>query len=284
MPSEYRPERASLVGSRLKAERAGQHLDELEPEIRAYVEREPFTLSEKPELEDDWLVTRITEIREYPDPRWGVRIGEFLHDLRSALDNLIWQLVLVNGHEPGDHNQFPIYYDPDRKPGKARLKQLKGVPGATRLDDMLFGVATEHVAVIKELQPYLGTHIHRDAKIALTALAELNNIDKHRFLHPTFGVRQEGTGEAKLLGGPQPREIEAIHTTGRMYPGAEMLRWRVVGGTNETEVQVEGELPFDIAFGHSKATLSFLDGLQEQIARIIEGFAPAFPPDPDGSH
>lgn len=276
--SEYRPDQPSLLGSRLKIKRAEQHLEELEPEIRAYVKRDPYRISEKPDAEGEWMVVRFVEIREYPDPAWGVRVGELLHDLRSALDNLVWQLIRLNGKEPGDQSQFPIYTKPPRK---ARVVKT---PGATRIDDMLIGMRVGHATTIKALQPYLGEHAHRRQKIALAAVATLNNIDKHRFLHPAVGVREKGEGgKATLNAGPAPKEIEAVFTTGPIYPGAELIRWRVIGGGEETTVTVEGEVPYDIAFGHPNTTLGHLDWLQEGIGQIIESFAPAFPANPDGS-
>lgn len=243
---QYRPDRPSLLGSRLKLKRAEEHLDELEPVMRAYIERDPYGFPNEPNVEGEWMVFRILEVREYPDPLWGVRIGEFLHDLRSALDNLVWQLVLANGENPGDHNQFPIYTDAARPPGRARLQQLRSVPGATHIDDMLFRVDPEHAATIKSLQPYLGVHIHRHHKVALASLAYLNNIDKHRFVHPAVGITERGeAGVANHVGAP-PSSIEIEYTTGAIYPGAELYRWRVVGGTDETKVTMEGSIPYDM--------------------------------------
>jgi len=282
MPGEYRPDLPSLLGSRLKVERAQRHLDELEPELRAYSQGEPYRIADKPDVEDEWMIVRIAEVWKYPDPRWGVRVGEFLHDLRSALDNLVWQLVLVNRKEPGDHNQFPIYTDAEKPPGSARLKQLKGVPGATRMDDMLWGVADNHSATIKELQPYLGFHVHGEQRVALTVLAALSNIDKHRFVHPAVGIRQRADAPlGEHVAGPPPREIEVTFTMGPIYPGAELFRWRVLGGTSQTKVTMEGEVPHDIAFSHQAMTLGRLDWMCERIGQIVERFAIAFPASPD---
>src|SRR6266567_3032592 len=44
---------------------------------------------------------------------WAVILGEIMHNLRSALDNLIWQLVLPGDSEPGDNHEFPIAHDRD---------------------------------------------------------------------------------------------------------------------------------------------------------------------------
>lgn len=267
--SQYRPDEPSLLGPRLKLERAEQQLDELEPEIRAYSQREPHRLSEEPEIDGEWMVFRYVEVREYPDPRWGVRVGEFFHDLRSALDNLVWQLVLANDKRPGFHNQFPIFTRPEKPSSPSRL------------DAMLRGVAPDHAETIKRLQPYLGFEDDRDLKIALGGVAEMNNIDKHRALHPATTFSEEGEGSTpEHIGGPLPESIEVEHTMGPVRPGAEAFRWRVLGGTTETRVAIEGRIPFDIAFGHPRTTLAHLDWIREQIARFVEMFASAFP---DGS-
>jgi hypothetical protein len=277
MPEQYLPDRPSLTGSRLKLARAEKHLNELQPEIRAYVERQPYRVADEPDIEGEWMVYRFAEIREYPDPRWGVRAGEFFHNLRSSLDNLVWQLVLVNGKDPGDHNQFPIY---TKLPRSATLKRLKKVPGATRIDDMLFGVHRDHVAAIKRLQPYLGLDVNREHRIALAALSDRNNIDKHRFVHPVVAVSEEGKGGvARHVGGPAPSKIEVVYTVGSMYEGAEVFRWRIIGGTDETKVTVEGEVPYDIAVaGHRNTTLNHLDWMRDRISEVVEHFASAFPP------
>ena len=46
----------------------------------------------------------------YPAWQAGVpyRWGAIIHDYRSALDNLVWQLVILNGGEPDSGHSFPI--------------------------------------------------------------------------------------------------------------------------------------------------------------------------------
>ena len=65
---------------------------------------------------------------EMPNPliEWSILIGEILYNLRSALDHLVWQLVLANGQTPGRHNEFLIAVDQQTwLQGKGRA--LKGV-------------------------------------------------------------------------------------------------------------------------------------------------------------
>ncbi len=39
---------------------------------------------------------------EAPSQRWGILIGEFVHNLAFSLDHLAWQLVLLNGGTPNE--------------------------------------------------------------------------------------------------------------------------------------------------------------------------------------
>ena len=110
----------------------------------------------------------------YPGPpptvlvEWSVILGEILHNLRSALDHLVWQLVLANGQTPGRHNKFPIFADHD-KWLQEKVKFLKGV-------------SIRHEAMVGHLQPYTGgISLPFDVSM-LKVLDELNNIEKHRHL------------------------------------------------------------------------------------------------------
>ena len=185
MVDEYRPDEPSLVGPRLKFERAEEQLSRVEKALVEYLDTDPCDIPDEPERKGEWAIIRLRAIRTLPDPRWGVRIGEFLHDLRSALDNLVWQLVLLNGETPWCKNQFPIY--------------TERAPSQHRLDEMLRGVRADHRAQIEDLQAYHGEHVHVQIKAALAWLALLSNIDKHRFMHPILTVLREGDASAEVL-------------------------------------------------------------------------------------
>ena len=119
---------------------------------------------------------------------WSVIIGETLYNMRSALDHLIWQLVLTNGQTPGRHNEFPIAID-DRHWQKDK-------------DRMLKGVSQRHQAMIRYLQPFTGrTNLPFDGS-KLKVLDDLSNIEKHRHLVATV-IASRGI-ERKILGVTQP--------------------------------------------------------------------------------
>lgn len=72
-----------------------------------------------------------------PPMRLFTLVGECLHNLRSALDHLAWQLVLENGGQPTLKTTYPVL----RRTPKAPLAVAGGVSDAA-------------IAVIEESQPY----------------------------------------------------------------------------------------------------------------------------------
>lgn len=140
---------------------------------------------------------------------------------------------------------------------------------------MLRGVSPAHRAVIEEVQPYLGPHLHRQIRVALAWLVLLSNIDKHRFMHPTLAVRREGEATAEILPDSTPRSgVEIVWTAGPLYDGAELMRWRVT--TANSEVKMGGQITFAIAFGERRVDLNLLDAVRERVGQVVQRFAPDF--------
>ena len=47
---------------------------------------------------------------------WAVILGDAVHNLRSALDHLIWQLVLLDtGKDGSNEHQFPVASSGERR-------------------------------------------------------------------------------------------------------------------------------------------------------------------------
>ena len=119
-------------------------------------------------------------VRPMPDPTmWAVLLGDAVHNLRSALDHLIWQLVLVNtGKDGSTDNQFPIcdtgegYWNPGKNGSPSqRTRRLKGV-------------SREHMAIIDTFQAYRNYEARNQNRLdPLATLRDLSNHDKHRLLH-----------------------------------------------------------------------------------------------------
>ncbi len=124
---------------------------------------------------DEWDILAWLEAED-PNPTFGVWAGELIHDVRSALDQLVYALVSENDNDPGEHTQFPIYdsetlwnrdieeRDPTRSPSPIR------------------GITDEEFTFIKAAQPYHLAHKKRTGH-PLMQLLRMSNVDKHRTLH-----------------------------------------------------------------------------------------------------
>lgn len=97
-------------------------------------------------------------------------VGDCVHNLRTVLDYLVWQMVISNPpNKPKKRNMFPIC----NSLGEFE-SQLKG--------NRLLGVPDTAIEIIKQFQPFDTPH-H-----PLAFLNELDNADKHRDPHYTIAV------------------------------------------------------------------------------------------------
>lgn len=98
-------------------------------------------------------------------------LGDYLHNVRSALDHLVCQLALLDGAPGCETTQFPIT--------SSHGNYVSQEPRWLR------GVSPGHRADLERLQPY-----HAGARMndhLLMILDEFSNVDKHRVVHPAFG-------------------------------------------------------------------------------------------------
>lgn len=162
-------EPASLKGPRLKLQRAKHHLDDLVEAIKRFYETDPYdgVIQDNPETQRrEFTVTRADPL---PD-ELAVICGDAVHNLRSALDHLVWQLIIANGGKPNQNAAFPIWGS-ESKFKSSRPGYAKGV--SKQALDLLYG-----------LKPYKG------GSDALWRIHQLDIVDKHRLLL-TVAMRHE---------------------------------------------------------------------------------------------
>jgi hypothetical protein len=148
--------------------RAHETIEILDREINEWFETIKFTIISKtaPDQPRPWLVVWCSDY--IPPPRLSVLIGECVHNMRSAVDNLVCGLARTLTPECKCRDlAFPLYKDQDEWSEKAD-KPLKGIPPAAR-------------EIIRHLQPWSDTITPHP----LTILNKLSNIDKHRALNFT---------------------------------------------------------------------------------------------------
>jgi len=173
----------SFNGCWVKVNRAKQHRDDLERYIRETFsdkDNRP-TLGAKFDAESgDHIIyiNHVPDLGPFSD-NVAARVGDVVHNLRSALDHLAFQLARGESLTPEQQRkvQFPIF-DCEKD---FRRKCYLG------------DIAPEHRKIIEKLQPYhglagrpdswSGPYIHQ-----LALLRDLDNMDKHRILTPTLAV------------------------------------------------------------------------------------------------
>ena len=268
-----------LDGVLQKIERADEHIKNLNDEIGTFIE-DNYRIVSKPD--DDATTSIITVVGPDPPLRFSVIVGEIIHQLRSSLDHVIWQLVLANGKVPTRYHQFPIC-DSVEKFKKARKR------------GNIKGISSTAAALIEECQPYW--QLKREKRIEsskLRILREMNDTDKHKLL--MIVIAQMGGGGATTLtigssaeGDKSPISIVGLSPPpkGPLRPteeGAELLR--MTFGEPQPHVQVTGKAPIQIAFGDCGPSLTALtqnpvlhivQQLRDRAASLINSFSREFP-------
>lgn len=167
-----------LEGVRLKRSRAWDQIGGLKSDIDAFLREEPAPYVPRIDFNGQTQILTISvHINKSPDTMWSVRIGEIVHNLRSALDHTVWELFIRNNRRPpqrGSMNQFPIF---DAQAGFDK----RGT------GQFLKGISQKAVQLIRAEQPFSvsdgGTG--EGIQSPLWHLKELSNCDKHRTIHLT---------------------------------------------------------------------------------------------------
>lgn len=157
-----------------KIERAEKHILNLEGEIQAFLDSEPYKVGTKPNSQfPDVLpsVYYLASARVVP-VKIALVAGDAIQNIRSSLDHLAWHLVdigQVNLPAPLTDSErkrigFPII-DTD-SPAEYEASRRRKVKGMTQAA----------IDAIDKTKPYKG------GNDALWKLSQLNNIDKHRLL------------------------------------------------------------------------------------------------------
>jgi hypothetical protein len=255
-----------LDGCRAKLKRAEEVFDELSGSLLRFLESRPYISEGGFDLASSEWVLRF-RVRESPPLRWGVLIGDVVHNMRSALDHLAWQLVLLNAAQPTTRTQFPIYGD------EAAYRRESA-------QQVVDGISDDDKAAIEELQPFRHPR-GADKPHHLSVLQELSNVDKHRVVHTTL-VQTAGS-QFRIYGLEDVSGIRDLRPQfGVLEDGAEIVRIGVVAAGASPRLQVDAELDLDVVFAddesavYDESVLGVLLELREYVGAIIDRFAPRF--------
>lgn len=177
---------AHLFGVWAKWDRGVEQLDSLNKQILAFgTEPHPYTVISRKLANDRYRFEIYPAWQSSRVLRWGAVLGEIVHDFRSALDNLVWQLVLLNGGVPDEAHNFPVRAKPSASGFTIEMRrQWTDKRGALR-HGPLFGVSDDAANIVETSQPYNGGRA-----LLLQRLHGFWNLDKHRHLAPVSVVAQ----------------------------------------------------------------------------------------------
>jgi hypothetical protein len=260
-----------------RLERADEHLAALDRERRAFRDQKNGRVVGEFESDTSTYVFRFDG--QLPDPRIGLIVGEFAHNLRTALDHLAWQLVLLRGGSPTRSTEFPI--EKRRKWYERRLKR-----GALR------GMSADDRAAIEQVQPYQAGECAADTYLAL--LAWLNNVDKHRFLHIGCAMAikspirvsygSEGEDAGLFPWNPIPvKDVRKILDVDYVSPigsedRTELVRVRFEPAGPDPQMKMHGDAPVEVALSDPEHALILRDlhAIRQSVGVIVDGFRPRF--------
>ena len=197
----------------------------------------------------------------------GVVAGDVVHNLRSALDHLVWQMVVENYGEPSEKEarkiQFPILEDADKQKWKKNSTVSK--------------VAPAQASALWRFQPFNND----ETPHPLSVLQRFSNIDKHRTLNLVYarpmGVAFESPGKLDQY----PARLDFQDASNLLEAGEELVRISGLPSGYEREVEqtlsllpavfllLDDETPSD-KFDEQVAKQFLLGRLGELIERVEE--------------
>lgn len=259
----------SLDSVEIKLARARDHYQILDAHWQALQEAHPYRFDA--EVHDDGIkhVYRAVEPAPLPPYLAGI-VGDFAHNLRSALDHLAWLLVQRNRGQPGEATQFPvrasrIVHDPCSGGAQPAPLTISG------------GVSAEALKKLDAVQPYNAPNGHRNDLLWL--LHRLDVIDKHRHL-VLHAVAVHGFRQTLVVG--DLGEMPSAVVTGRPLKHREIVLV-LTYPTPRAEPNPQVQIYPSVVFGQGAPKALIRAGVQSamgniyvRVEEVVDLFRPMF--------
>lgn len=216
----------SVAGAWAKLRRAREHFDVVRSKVEPVDRGDTYRIILDIDPDTGEYVFRVRDL-EPLDPDWGLIIGDCLHNARSTLDHLMVSLfALATAQEPAsiERIQFPICSEPGgftRATGK--LRKHPGFSGyLTRIEELqTFNLDNPSIWGRNQF----GLPMQSGVSSALEKLSRLDNMDKHRIVHPVW-LGHAVVGHERI-DFPEEFSIEHEESSGEVLENdAEIGRWR----------------------------------------------------------
>lgn len=247
-----------------KIDRASELGATIQAGINEYFAGEPVTLRGE-FLTDEPPQRRIrlfVESVKQPPARLGVLMGEFVHDLRSTLDQLVWQLALTKVSDPSPRLMFPIH-------------SSEPTDWASIAGDRLRDVPADAVDMIWRAQPF---QTERPELTPLAVVHKLWNDDKHRSLLNPVSIPTEPdlSGlEANADDVDEDAELD-LEWGAPLVPGMRLVTFRYTPTGPQARGRVSGQTPIEVFFGSIEFRAAAMPGVVAAIRGLVQQFSPFF--------
>jgi hypothetical protein len=156
-------------GSRLKVERANKHISDIDSLLQAFVNSDFYNLTVEKDADSGENVLRVAINAGIPAEEYALIIGDALHNLRSALDLVYYETVILCAGTPSKWTKF--FVEDTREKLKSRLDSALKKKQITKL---------VHSLIFDVVKPY------QTGNSAIWTLDDWNITDKHQLLVPVF--------------------------------------------------------------------------------------------------
>jgi hypothetical protein len=216
---------------------ASKHLDALNGAIDAFLDGKPYSSSTKYDQDALEWVVRVHVHKGLP-PEWSFMVGDIVHSMRSALDNLAYALVVAHNGPPSDAQAINIAF----------LACDTQAEFDQRCSRRLGLMSPPAQAAIRRLQPYHRAHPNNLCE-PLSLLRDLSNVDKHRHVLVTAVL---GNLTAMTVGPwhGRPSSSRVINLTAALEEGA-VIGYVRFPDEPETQVTVDVQIAADVVVRHT---------------------------------
>jgi hypothetical protein len=257
-----------LDSPREKVKRANHHIKDLEGLIRDFLDSKPYEVFIEEDVQAGRKRHRL-RIRREPPPSWGPVIGEVLFNLRSALDHLACQLVILGGGPCTHETEFPVAKN--RQAFESRLGSVKGA-------------GKDAIKILRACKPYSG------GNDLLWSLHQLNRVEKHRFPLVAFAsyrnlifnlkmtLPKDFPGGERIVAFP-PLALIPADRGEPLVDGAELYNEPIV---RDPDMGDNPQATIEIAFGEpgipqGEPLLDALHQIVGAVEGVVNSFEPLFP-------
>jgi hypothetical protein len=179
-----------LAESRAKLDRAADHLRALDSQMPVIRDHDPITIRISDIDPDTGWCDVFARWNQIEEPSLSVIAGDYVHNLRSALDYVVTALVQASNAQLRESHQFPIFTSrvAYSKAAGTASKAKSGGP----LRDIKHGLG-----LIERFQPYHqkpNPHSH-----PLAHINRLSNTDKHRQTLMLMALPAEGKNPSLMF-------------------------------------------------------------------------------------